>query len=210
MFIFVGGIPGVGKTSIIEGLISKLNSSGNKTEGIYGLPILCKLAGNISAEEFRKLPDRVRDQYRPEMLRRIYERDKNDPSTIRIVDGHFAYFETEGRRGFSTRSVNSEDYERIKAIFIIESNPEEILERRKRDSGERTDRALDIDYIREQLEIERNEATNQAKKLGIPIVFIDNGKKLEDAIREIYIEVTKTLKLPCDNSEIKSHKIKLS
>src|SRR5258706_14582024 len=121
MLIYVAGVPGTGKTTIIESLIKKLNSLGHKSVSVSDLPILCKLAGNISPDEFKKLPDSIRKKYRPEMNRIIYEEDLNDFSTIRILDGHFAYYEA-GSKEYSIRPVNREDYQQMKAIFVIVSD----------------------------------------------------------------------------------------
>lgn len=118
MLIYVAGVPGVGKTTIIKKLVEKLNLNKQKSESVSGLPILCKLAGNISSQDFRKLPDEVREKYRPEMFKIIYNDDLNDKETIRILDGHFAYYEARGEK-YSVRSIQDGDYKQMKAIFII-------------------------------------------------------------------------------------------
>jgi len=209
MFIYVAGIPGTGKTSVIKGLVEKLNNDGNKAESIRGLPILCKLASNISPEEFRKLPDNVREKYRPEMFRIIYEEDRNDPYTIRILDGHFIYFEAVGKN-FSVRNIHNEDHEQMKAIFVVNSTPENILGRRTKDISERNDRVIDFNYIQEQLELEKNEAIKQAKELSISIDFINNNGDLKETIQEIDNKVRERLNLPSEIKENKFGKIKLS
>ncbi|MDO8660087.1 MAG: AAA family ATPase [Candidatus Parcubacteria bacterium] len=190
MLIYIAGIPGTGKTTIIKSLIEKLNFSGHKSVSIRGLPILCKLTGNISPEEFRKLPDSVREKYRPEMFKIIYEEDLNDFETIRILDGHFAYYEAKGKE-YSIREIRKEDYEQMKAIFVIISEPEKILERRNLDSKGRTDRTLDLEHIREQENIEKDEAIKQAKELKVPILFISNNSDISSVVNEIYLELSK-------------------
>ncbi len=209
MFIYVAGIPGTGKTSVIKGLVERLNDESHKALRIRGLPILCHLAGDISPEEFRKLPDDVRGKYRPEMFRIIYEEDKNDPYTIRILDGHFIYFEVEGK-DFSVRNIRNEDYEQMKAIFVVNSTPENILNRRIKDISERNDRVIDFNYIQEQLELEKNEAIKQAKELGISIDFINNNGDLKETIQEINNKVRERLNLSSEIKENSFGKIKLS
>lgn len=190
MLIYVAGIPGVGKTTVIKSLVEKLNSTGNKALPIGGLPILCKLAGDISPEEFRKLPDSIREQYRPEMFKIIYEEDLNDPKTTRILDGHFAYYEAGGKE-YSTRPIQKGDYTQMKAIFVITASSENIIERRKKDNQERTDRTLELEHIIEQEKIENNEALKQASELNIPLVFLSNNSTIDNAVHEIYFELEK-------------------
>lgn len=195
MLIYIAGIPGVGKSTIINNLINKLNISGYRTISIRGLPILCKLAGGILPEEFRKLPDNIRDKYRPEMFKEIYEEDQNDPKTIRILDGHFAYYEVNSKE-YSIRPIQKGDYGQMKAIFVITSETENVLKRRKQDINERTDRSLDLDYIKEQEGIEEDEAVKQAKELNIPVSFVSNDNGISNAVDKIYSEFKRLSLVP--------------
>jgi len=190
MLIYIAGIPGVGKTTIINNLIEKLNLTAHKSISVRGLPILCKLAGNISPDEFRKLPDNIREKYRPEMFKTIYNEDLNDPLTIRILDGHFAYYEANSME-YSIRPINKEDYQQMKAIFVITSKPEKILERRNQDNEKRKDRTLSLEHIKEQEEIEIAESIKQAKELKIPLLFISNNSDINNVVNEIYFELIK-------------------
>lgn len=208
MLIYIAGIPGVGKTTIIQSLIRKLNSSGHKSTSVRGLPILCKLAGNISPDEFRKLPDSVREKFRPEMFRTIYEEDLNDFSTVRILDGHFAYYEA-GAKEYSVRSINKEDFEQMKIIFVITSEPGKVLERRNQDNKERADRTLNLEHIKEQDNIEKEEAIKQAQELKIPLVFVSNNLDVGSAVNKIYLELGKILPLGDETKKGLFREIKL-
>lgn len=208
MLIYVAGVPGVGKTTIVKNLIDRLNLSGHNSVSVSGLPILCKLAGGISPEEFRKLPDVVRKQYRPEMFRIIYEEDLNDLKTIRILDGHFIYYEAGGKE-YSTRKIEKGDYEQMKAIFVITSDPEKILERRNKDNIERKDRTLDLEHIIEQGNLEKDEATKQAQELKIPIFHISNNSDISSVVNEIYLELNKILVFESEMKSILSREIKI-
>jgi adenylate kinase len=202
MMICIGGISGTGKSSIIKELLLKMHTAGYKTEIIRGLPIMCKLAGGISEDEFRRLPDNIRAQYRPAMQEYIYELDKRDSDTIRIWDGHFAFFEVKGT-GYSVRKVRDEDFKQMKLLVVIEATIESILERRKKDYQDRSDRAVDLDVISEQLIIEKVEATKQGEELKIPVVFIENNGILEGAVDKLFKEIKVKLNLDHENNEIK-------
>lgn len=191
MLVYVWWVPGVGKTALVKMVVEDLIASWFLTEYIWGLPILCELAGNISPEEFRLLPDLIRKKYRPQMYKIIYERDLADFPTARILDGHFAYFEV-GKQQHSIREINKQDYDQIKGIFLIESNPETILWRRNTDIEHRADRHLDIEYISQQLAIERTEAIRQARELNVPIIFINNSWTLLQS-KEVMIKELKQL-----------------
>lgn len=208
MLIYIAGVPGVGKTTIIKNLIDRLNLSEHASISVSGLPILCKLAGGISSEEFRKLPDVVRKQYRPEMSRIIYEEDLNDFKTIRILDGHFVYYEAGGKE-HSIRKIQEGDYEQMKAIFLITSDPEKILERRNKDNIEREDRTLDLEHIIEQENLEKNEAIKQAQELKIPIFYISNNSDISSVVNEIYLELSKILVFEGEMKSILSREIKI-
>jgi adenylate kinase len=143
------------------------------------------------------------------MFRIIYEEDRNDLYTIRILDGHFIYFEAVGKN-FSVRNIHNEDHEQMKAIFVVNSTPENILNRRTKDISERNDRVIDFNYIQEQLELEKNEAIKQAKELSISIDFINNNGDLKETIQEIDNKVRERLNLPSEIKENNFGKIKLS
>lgn len=84
MIIYVGGIPGVGKTTIITRLEKIAQKAGFKLEQTRGLDILCKLAGVAAVKELRLLPEEIRSKFRPEMYKRLYAMDqrfKSDKSS---------------------------------------------------------------------------------------------------------------------------------
>jgi len=51
MFVYIGGVPGVGKTTVIVNAEELARERKIKMEKIKGAPILCKLAGVTTVAE---------------------------------------------------------------------------------------------------------------------------------------------------------------
>ena len=108
-----------------------------------------------------------------------------DLRAIKVADGHFCFFNTKGEK-YGVRSIQPWDKEQMLIIVVIDAKPEEILERRLKDLKKRTDRHLNINFIKMEQEMELKIAFLQAKKIGIPIEILIN----EDGK---YVEISKTL-----------------
>ncbi len=173
MFIYIGGAPGVGKTTVITETEKIARERGIRMERIIGTSILCELAGVATVAELRALPESVRRALRPEMYRRLYELDRRDPETIRLADGHFVYFDIEGK-DCGIRQIQPWDKEQTVAIAVIIADPYIILRRRLKDAGDRPDRKYSIDFIIREQKMEVDVAVSQAMELGIPFCFISN------------------------------------
>jgi len=173
MFVYVGGVPGVGKTTIVAETEKLAREHGIKIEKIKGAPILCELAGVATVAELRALPESVRRALRPEMNRQLYELDRRDPETIRLADGHFVYFDIEGKE-YGVRQIQPWDKEQTIAIAVIVASPNNILNRRLKDTHDRPDRKYDINFLIQEQKMEIDVAVSQAVELGIPFCFIRN------------------------------------
>lgn len=173
MFVYIGGVPGVGKTTIVTETEKFARDHGIKMEKIKGAPILCELAGVSTVAELRALPESVRRVLRPEMNRRLYELDRSDPEIIRLADGHFVYFDIEGKE-YGIRQIQPWDKEQMLAMAVIVANPSAILQRRLKDAHDRYDRKHDIDFLIQEQKMEVSIAISQTAELGIPLCFIRN------------------------------------
>ena len=173
MFVYIGGIPGVGKTTVVTEAEELARKYKIKMEKIKGAPILCELAGVTTVAELRALPESVRRALRPEMNRRLYELDRADFGTIRLADGHFVYFDVEGKE-YGVRQIQPWDKEQTIAIAVIIANPNSILSRRLKDVSDRPDRKHDINFLIQEQKMEIDVAVSQAKELNIPFCFIRN------------------------------------
>lgn len=173
MFVYIGGVPGVGKTTIITETEKLARKRKIKMERVIGTSILCELAGVATVAELRALPESVRRALRPEMYRRLYELDRKDPEVIRLADGHFVYFDTEGE-DYGIRQIQPWDREQMGAIALIVAGHRTILERRLRDVNERQDRKRNIEFVAQEQKMEISIAISQAAELGIPLCLISN------------------------------------
>jgi adenylate kinase len=146
MFVYIGGVPGVGKTTVVANVEELARERKIKIEKVKGASILCELAGVATVAELRALPESVRRTLRPEMNRRIYELDRADPETIRLTDGHFVCFDVKGKE-YGIRQIQPWDKEQMIAIAVVVINPGTILSRRLEDVGDRPDCKLNINFL---------------------------------------------------------------
>jgi len=173
MFVYIGGVPGVGKTTVVSETEELAQRQHIRMEKIKGAPILCELAGVATVAELRALPENVRRALRPEMNRRLYGLDLADPEVIRLADGHFVYFDVEGKE-YGVRQIQSWDKEQTIAIAVVVASPNSILYRRLKDASGRPDRKRDINFLIREQDMEIDIARSQAKELGIPFCLIRN------------------------------------
>lgn len=171
MFIYIGGIPGVGKSTLVQAIKIRAIQEKINTEVMNGVPILCSLANVKTAEELRKLPEEKRKALRPRMYDFVYLLMKQKPEAIWLFDGHFCYLDWCGKR-YGVRPIQSWDKELMLGIIVLTAQPETIIRRRIKDG--RQDRKLDLDFIRKELKKEAGIAQYQAQKLKKPIKFIIN------------------------------------
>jgi len=174
MFVYIGGVPGVGKTTIIAKVEKLAQKHGIRMEKIKGTSILCKLAGVTTVAKLRALPESTRQALRPEMNRQLYALDRTDFETIRLADGHFIYFDIEGKE-HGIRQIQPWDKKQMIAIAIIVASPNIILDRRLKDTNNRHDRKNDLNFLIKEQKMEINIAISQAIELSIPFCFIRNN-----------------------------------
>lgn len=92
MFVYIGGIPGTGKTTIITKTIELSKKSGIKMEEAGGVAIMRQLAGVSITEELRVLSEKTRQRLRPKMEIALRNLERQKPETILLQDGHFVFF----------------------------------------------------------------------------------------------------------------------
>ncbi|MDP2641462.1 MAG: hypothetical protein Q8P39_02895 [Candidatus Yanofskybacteria bacterium] len=183
MLVRVGGVPGVGKTIVIERAVDLSPKSGVIIERARTKEVLCELAGVSTVEEYRTLPLNFRKSLYPEMDRRLYAEDQENPATVRLYDGHFYFFDPE-TGGYQTRTVYPEDKLQLMAIIVLAvANPETLFRRRIQDQSFRLDRQqISLELLRKEQEMEVKTAATQAEQLGIPFRVLQNEDGETDCV----------------------------
>lgn len=184
MFIRIGGVPGVGKTTIIDKIVEESSRLGFPIVKVKGAKYLMDIFGVLTYEQLRGISEQERALARPEMYRRMYEEDRNDPNTIRLRDAHFTLWQ--GGSGFTDFPLLVEDREQMLSMVCLTAPEDAVYERRKRDG--RPDRALERGIIREELTRELEIAVEQANCLGINLVQIENVGDISTVCAKVVME----------------------
>lgn len=174
MFVYVGGIPGVGKSRIVTDAEKLARKHGIKMELINEASLLCKLADVATVEELQTLSKGTRIDLHSEMNRKLYEMDRQDLETIRIADGYFMYFDISEITEYGVRELQPWDETQILGITIIIAKPYIILQRRLQDIRERPDRKCDLNFLIREQNMEIKDISLQASKLNLSPYLIRN------------------------------------
>lgn len=170
MFIRIGGVPGVGKTTVINEIVEKSSRLGLPVVKVKGAKYLMDILGVTTYEQLREIPEQERAQARPEMYRRMYEEDYKDPNTIRLRDAHFSLWQNGS--GFVYFPALEWDRKQMLSMVCLTAPYTVIYERRRNDG--RSDRSLDKDTIQKELMKELEVAKEQAAFLGTNLVQVEN------------------------------------
>lgn len=179
MFIYTGGIPGVGKTTVIRECIILARRANFSIENIEEEKLLCRVTGVNSKIEYEKLSVEIRINARKKILDHVYEIDEQNRDIIRIRDDHFT---APSKDGYWIRPLKEKDKLCMFAFVVIVANPKTIL-RRRINRGLRLDPDFcDLNKIVLHQEKEIKTALWQAKSLNIPLKILENeGKTTETA-----------------------------
>ncbi|GAK59297.1 hypothetical protein U27_06274 [Candidatus Vecturithrix granuli] len=165
--IRVGGVHGVGKTTIIH-----------KALAITKIDIPILKGSDFMAEFIGVSPEELpfQDQERRQKAR-VYAYHKLQEYTIGIRDSHFCVYTDHGYEfPFDIRDKGN-----IVSAVLIYGSVELILKQRQK--GARL-RPLNPDLIQEQQEYEKRGAYHYAKELSIPLYEIQNIEGNDQCIRQ--------------------------
>ena len=186
--VIVVGVPGVGKTSVINNAAERLNQSQSTT--------LVMVFGSIMLDEAKKLGIIDRDEMRKLSIntqRQLQEMAANSISGVRsvniIIDTHLFINTIEGRYPGMPRNLL--DILSPTHLIMISAAPEEIFARRM-DDGTRNRDLISMDSIKNDLEVATIMVATSSVLTGAPFKIIFNHKdKLDDAVNEL-VEVIST------------------
>ncbi len=180
MRVIIGGIPGVGKTTVLN----ELTRAGFRVEN-YG-DVMLKIATEKgyakSRDEMRKLPIDIQTEIQTDAA--MYFSQLKDV----IIDTHFSIKTPSGYLPglppHVLKAINPE------LLVSIEADPLEIFERRKKDVQRHRDEESQSE-IRMHLEVNRMFGIAYASSMGIPFMVVSNeNNKSAEAANKI-MEVLK-------------------
>jgi len=191
------GIPGVGKTTVLNLLLELAKSEGYKMKIVnFGDKVLEEAMRKgiiVHRDEIRKLPLTVQMDLQKTAAKIIAKEamESTDVDAF-LVDTHALVHTATGFWPGLPSYVITE----IKplAIFVIEADPKDILARRIRDSGvRRRGEEREISEIKEFMYMARYTALSSAVLVGATVSIVENVEgKAEDAAKAI-LEIIKKL-----------------
>lgn len=181
MFVYVGGIPGVGKTTVIQKTVELARGNNFSLQSLNEKQILYQITGVKSLEEYAQLPREIRAEARRRIVAHLYEMDKEDPTTLRIRDDHFTAPNEDD--SYWVRQLEDTDKIHMLAFVVIVAEPEIILLRRiTRNFIPIDSNFFKLDAIVQHQKLEIQVASLQAEQLQIPLKILNNeGRVIQTA-----------------------------
>jgi adenylate kinase len=174
--VIIVGIPGVGKTTVISRAAEFLKQKGHNTSVV--------VFGSLMFEESKELNLRNRDEMRGlsvEEQRRLQDKVTNRIATIKgdfvIIDTHLLINTDEGYYP----GIPMHLLETIKPtnIIMVAAEPQDILNRRKKDESRKRDIRPEID-VQNELDISRVMIACCSVVSGCPFLTIMNNNNESD------------------------------
>ncbi len=180
----VTGVPGAGKSTVIEGALKQLKSQGVEYDVInYGnvmLELMREREGVTDRDEMRKVSAGPYREIQRDAARRIAQAAKRKPI---LVDTHCLVRKPEGYYPGLPRWVLEEL--NPESIVIIEATPEEVAGRRIKDATRKRDKEF-LNEVAEHQMLNRAVATAYAALTGATVGIIHNREgKLSEAVKEM-------------------------
>ena len=184
--IVIVGIPGVGKTTVIEKLVEYLTTLDIKSN--------ISVFGSVMLDEAKKIGIKNRDELRTLSVKeqkKLQISAANKISNLKypfiFVDTHLFITTSEGYcPGLPFDILNSLSPDQI---ILVEAKPEEIVERRNTDITRKRDN-LSIDEIIYELNLGRSMLSSSAVISGATIKTVNNNN---DDIENTIMEITNSL-----------------
>ena len=162
--VCIGGIPGVGKTTLLQKHVA-INES--RDRAITGSAVLRKVIAPASFEDFDRWPFERKVVARDEAVQRLVIERKECLGRL-LVDGHFTL------RNRLTGKVEpvftTADRRFYNALALVEGTVEEVLDWRRKDPRDRGSESYW--EVREHLLAEREEGSRLSREMGVPYLIV--------------------------------------
>jgi len=183
------GIKGIGKTSLIKSILPEISH----IDYLIGSSILRDLVGP-NFNNFDYFPEDTKQYYREQSILYMIERQKMNKKNI-LVDGHTSLYNPKTKKA---EGVFTElDCKFFTDFILFEARPEVILERRKKDV--KKERILDIEIIKQELKVEREESHKISDMYDIKMHYL-----MDDGTKNIGPELLKMLRVNSQSDTNKS------
>ena len=180
--VIIVGVPGVGKSTIVEKVITIIGGAKLANFGTMMLEA-GKAAGLIShRDEIRKLPvERLRRLQRVAATRIERMKDR-----VVVVDTHLFIRTPEG-------FWPGLPFEVVRALkpthlVLVEASPAEILERRASDTSRYRDAAT-VETLAGELELARAFLTASSSVTGAPMTYVTNSRGKADEVAAVLAKI---------------------
>jgi adenylate kinase len=182
--VIIGGIPGVGKTSVISLAVKSLKEKGqNAKVVIFGTEMFeeaKRTAGVKNRDELRKLSLKDQRRLQDTTAKRIAELRDN----IVIVDTHI-FVRTGGGNYYPGLPMRLLDIIKPTNFIMIIADATEIVNRRKNDTSRARD-AISTQQIQYEIDISKLMVATCSILTGAPFIIIaNNDNKMDDAVYSV-------------------------
>ncbi len=182
------GVPGVGKTTVLNETAKILRSRGYSVEIVNYGDIMLKKALDLklvdNRDEMRKLP--VSKQLYLQRVAAEWISKRSEEVDLILLDTHLFIRTRRGR--WPGISENNMPYlKSVKQLVLIEADPMDISRRRMRDKTRiRSDYGMDVKEIEEDQMYNRYFSTSISIRYGCPVYILENRENmLEEAVNEL-------------------------
>jgi adenylate kinase len=182
--VIIGGIPGVGKTSVISLAVKSLKEKGqNAKVVVFGTEMFeeaKRTAGVKNRDELRKLSLKDQRRLQDTTAKRIAELRDN----IVIVDTHI-FVRTGGGNYYPGLPMRLLDIIKPTSFIMIIADATEIVNRRKNDTSRARD-AISTQQIQYEIDISKLMVATCSILTGAPFIIIaNNDNKMDDAVSSV-------------------------
>ena len=192
MKIVILGIPGVGKSSVVDGVITSINIKIDKIRWGDLVFEIAEQEGLVhDRDDIRKLSKSVQNKLQVKVVNKINELSSN--ANV-IIETHSAIKTPSGFLPGLTLDFLKQLNPSL--FVVIEAKAENIFKRRKLDSSRKRDDDKDIEEIQLHLDLTRQFASSFSVITGANLLIVENKEgEIDYAVKELTDVIDKLLTL---------------